>query len=150
MVRLVPVKEEDYRELQLYARPEEVNEVWASHLMTVEEAAKMSVENSKEAYSAFFGNTLLCMTGICPLNSFEAIPWLLTTRDMPKHPRKLLRYTKLLLKRWSEEWDVLANWVDARYEQSLRWAKHTGFRVSEVPEAFGPLNLPFYKIEYRS
>lgn len=144
------VTEAHIQELAENMRPEEVDEVYASHGQSPLEAATRCVERSTEAYTTLEDGRVMSITGCAPRSWMSGIgsPWLLTTNNMKKSPRHLLRHTSHFLNKWRNEYDVLINFVDARYEGSLRWAKWAGFTVHPA-EPFGYLGLPFHMIEIR-
>lgn len=132
-------------------RPEEVAEVWASHGEKPLPAIRRSVARSLDVFATMSDDDkLLLITGCAPLSWLggEGSPWLLTTTELPKQPRILLKQTKVFMDKWRQEYGTLINWVDARYEASLRWAKWAGFTVYPA-EPFGYLGLPFHKIEIK-
>src|SRR5262245_26718951 len=90
-------------------RPEEVDEVKASHDHTIEEAIRNALAVSDEAFAAVEGGRLLCITGVASafLLSDTASPWLLNT--MTAHSKQLLRYTRPVISRWRERYRVLEN-----------------------------------------
>jgi hypothetical protein len=148
--RIVEATLEHAALLALSMRSEEQAEVFASLGFTPEEALTHAIGASEEAYAAFLGDTILCIFGITPyaLVTQTASPWMLTSDAMPKHPRLLLKYTKLAIERWLERYPILINYIDARYEPSLRWARWAGFTVS-APQPYGLFDMPFCRIEMR-
>lgn len=141
----------DIEYLAANLRQEEVREIWASHLQTPEELLPGLVERSFDVYTAHNKDTIVAITGVTPLSLVGgwASPWLLTADTLVGHPRLLLIGTRIMLDKWKSDYVLLENHVDARYEQSIRWAKWAGFTVHE-PQPYGPLGLPFHRIEIRS
>jgi hypothetical protein len=74
------------------------------------------------------------------------IPWLLGTPLIRANKYEFLELCYSELGRFLYSWGRLINWVDVRYEVSLKWAARLGFRV-HPPSEFGPLNMLFCKIE---
>lgn len=150
MIKFVPPTEELILELVENMREEEVAEVWAAAKFTPKDAIEWSLNRAHEAACAVYDDKLLCIFGVSArsLMSDVASPWLLTTNENKNRPRHLLKWTKLVVKRWSTMWPVLENYVDNRYDASLRWAKWAGFTVHD-PQPYGPFGLPFNKIEIR-
>lgn len=151
MNRLLPVTEEHVRELQEFAKPEEVAEVAASTGDTIYEAVMRSWNKSVEAYTGVdLEGRVLGITGVAPYNimSTTASPWLLTTTRMFANKIWFVKQTKFLVNKWRDEWETLENFIDARYVASLKWAKVVGFTV-HPPEVHGVQQLPFHRIEIR-
>lgn len=145
------ITDDDCHLLAANMRSEEVAEVWASSGRNPYEAVRTSLDRSWDAFTAWQDDKLLCMSGVYRASpvSNRGCPWLLTTNDMKANPRALLHYSKQAVTGWLDEFLILTQMVDARYEQSVRWAKWVGFTVYP-PEPFGPLDLPFHRIEIRS
>ena len=135
-------------------REEEIREIYAASGEGPYSAISQALQVSEEAHAAVDDDgTLLAITGVIPWSGLwvrtTAVPWLLTTQALPSRPRNLLRGTKIFVDKWKDTFPVLFNHVDARYEQSVRWAKWAGFTVHPaVP--YGFLGLPFHKIEIRN
>ena len=136
MVEIKPATYHDCLFLELDAREEEVREVRRSHDQTIYQAAKQSIEQSYEAVSVWKDDKLLCITGIVPIDDNVSCPWLLTTNELKKHPKLLLKWTRYYVEKWNQMWPVLQNYIDAEYKESLRWAKWAGFEVYEPENGF--------------
>lgn len=150
MISLEAVTEEHIMELVDNIRDEEREEIYASDGVSPQEAISSCLSRSYTATAFNKDNTLLGIFGCGrhSLLSSVASPWLLTTKFAPYHPRELITWPKVFIKKWSNENDILVNFVDARYEQSVRWAKKMGFTVYPA-EPHGFLQLPFHRIEIR-
>lgn len=150
MFHFEEVTEEHILNLAENMRPEEVDEVYASHGQAPEEAIRRCIERSLDVFATFEDDRLMSITGCAPRSWLSDLgsPWLLTSVEMPKSPRHLLRHTHTFLNKWRKEYGTLINFVDARYEASLRWARWAGFTVHD-PEPFGYLQLPFHMISIR-
>lgn len=131
-------------------RDEEIAEIWASHGVRPEDIILYLTESSRDVSTVLYKGKVLCITGIVPFSliSDVASPWLLTTNEMKKYPRILLKGTKFFLDKWKKEYRILENQVDARYTASLRWAKWAGFTIYDA-EPYGYLQLPFHRIQIR-
>lgn len=132
------------------AREEEIAEVYASDGIDIRTAILKSIDKSTEVHTILDGDRATAIFGLRPLDLANGIacPWMLTTNEMKKHPRTLIRVTKPIVNIWNSEWNILLNYVDDRYEASLRWAKWAGFEVFP-PQEYGFLKLPFRRIERR-
>jgi len=150
MIKFTLPTDDLVQELADNMRQEEVDEVWASGKHTPYEAVKYSLEHAHEAYAAVLDGKLICIVGVSPLSllSDMASPWLLNTNESKNKPRHLVKWTKTFIDEWKTQWPILFNYVDARYEASLRWAKWAGFKVYD-PQPYGPFGMPFHKIEIR-
>lgn len=73
-----------------------------------------------------------------------AMPWLLTTDDVPRHAKTFWKVSLALKPLMCEAYPGLAGYCDARYEASARWLKRLGFTL-HGPEPFGAIGMPFYR-----
>jgi hypothetical protein len=77
------------------------------------------------------------------------IPWLLGTDELDKISKFFLKISKPIIGEMTHGYDVLVNFVDARYEKTVRWLDWCGFTIDE-PLPFGELQLPFHRFYLRS
>lgn len=147
MIKVVEPTETEIMLLAENPRPEEVEEVWASHNHDIQEAVRAGLRRSADAIGVYRDNVFQGIVGVVPISFMGdyASPWMLTTKDVSKHPRILLGYTKKVISHWHKRWPVLENWIDARYEASIRWAKWAGFTVYEA-QPYGVEQLPFHRV----
>lgn len=79
------------------------------------------------------------------------IPWSLSSELVDRHPRLFWRASRGVLGELVAELPaghVLEQFVDARYDQAVRWVGRLGFTV-EPARPFGALRLPFHRITLR-
>lgn len=114
-------------------------------------AVESSLERSVEAYSAFVEGSLICMFGLAPptVLSEMAVPWLLSTTEVPDHRREFARRSKEVVQSWSKEYPLLMTYVDERYELAVRWLTWLGFREGERIHV-GENQVPFRRVELRA
>lgn len=147
MIKLVEVEDKYLKELEENAPEEQVLEVYASHAKNIFKVAKEGALRSEEAWVALHNDEVVGVFGVIPVSflGHVASPWLLTTG---KYPKLLLKYTRIILPYLLDKWPILTNYIDARYEASLRWAKWAGFNIYPA-EPYGREQLPFHRIEMR-
>lgn len=114
-------------------RHEERLEVYRSTCQTPKEALMRSFRVSSDIFTAIIEDEIVCISGAAPYSmlGYAASPWMLTSEHMKKHPRQLLKYTKLVVDVWRHNYRMLENYVDSDYQQSLRWAKWAGFTIDD-------------------
>ena len=72
--------------------------------------------------------------------------WLLTSALVSRYPMTFWRLCRPTLRALRGDAPRLFNWVDARYETSLRWLRHLGFTI-HPPAPLGPLGMQFHLCE---
>lgn len=149
-VLFVPATEAHARELAPRMRAADVAENLASDGFTPLEACLASIAVSTEARAAYFDGALGALFGVAegPFLGLKAVPWLLTSDVVERHPRAFWQACKEVLAGWLERYLVLEQAIDARYVVALRWAARLGFEV-EPPEPWGVAGLPFCRITLR-
>jgi len=147
-VELIPATEAHARELAPRMRAADAAEVLASGNYSPLEAALESVDASPgRAWAVLFDGELGALAGVAP--DFKVpgrgFPWLLTTDLVERHRAPFWRACRRTVHAWLDEFQVLEQAVDARYDVALRWAARLGFKVYE-PQPFGLNSLPFSRI----
>jgi hypothetical protein len=115
------------------------------------QALLQSVAASRDATSGLADGRVVCMFGIAtdtPL-SFLGVPWMLGAEELPNHSLRFLRLNRAYIRYAQEEFNALANFVDARNTRSIRWLQWLGFQLDdEAP--FGPHGLPFHRFHWEA
>ena len=139
--------EEHVKELAENLRPEDRAELQALSSKSVEETIRQSVARSDEVWTALADDTVIGMLGISPYTklSGKACPWFLSTNTLSKHPKVLLRATKIAVEYWLTKYEEFECYVDSTYPKSVRWMEWAGFTKSG-PYLIGPKQHPFYKM----
>jgi hypothetical protein len=135
----------DLNELATKMRACDVEEIKASSGMTPADSLVTAIGASKYMMSMFFEHELGLVFGICPLSSKLASPWALGTDVVKRYPHQFVTATRAVLEGMIEDYEVLANVVDARNVDTLRWASVVGFTVQE-PIIHGVARIPFHPI----
>ncbi len=149
-IQIVPARPAHAELLAPTMRREDVAEVLAFGGFSPLGALLDSLRLSDRAYAVSFDGELAALFGIVPgpFLSREAVPWLLTGEAIERHPVSFWRASREVVDYWAQQYPVLVQWVDARYERALRWAARLGFRVA-APAPLLPGGLPFCRIELR-
>lgn len=149
-----PAEPADAEELALSMRAADAAEVLASGGYRPLEALQASLSWTRrhggEAWAAIIDGQVAALFGVArpSLLSTRAVPWLLTGELAGRYPLVLWRGSKVVAADWLERFGHLEQYVDARYEQALRWARRLGFEVAD-PAPFGRDSRPFCKITLR-
>lgn len=142
-----PATEAEARDLATRLRPAEIDELMAAtgeDPLTVLVAA---VRDSTESHAVYFNDELACIWGVMPCDAGQTgvrvgTAWLLTSDLVERYAKAFWRLCLGLVPPLLERWDVLFNFIDARHEKAVRWAKRLGFRV-ETPAPYGVAGMPF-------
>src|SRR5690606_15500490 len=122
--------ETDAEELAEIMRPDDKAEVTALGFTPLS-ALKDSLSRSRYAYAARHDGQLLGIVGVGDVSVIgnRGCIWLLTSIHAEKMAAKraLVRTAPRVIASFMEEYDVLFNYVDVRYQRALRWLKHIGF-----------------------
>ena len=115
--------------LEKELRDDDRLEFLASTSGDMKETMEWHIRASEESFAAVSKeDTLLAVLGIIPftLLSDKAVPWIMTTKELDKSPRHLIRNSKVVLDLWLRKYNYLTNIIDSRHEKAIRWVKWMG------------------------
>ncbi|WP_424245893.1 hypothetical protein Dip510_000827 [Elusimicrobium posterum] len=149
-IKIIPAKEAHIKYLADNMREEDKREVMAASGDGPLEALNKSFSTAKYCFTAFYEGAPLCMFGINPQGfiSNRACLWLLGTDKVKKCPKDFCRATLYFVNAFLKEYDILFNFVDARYESSINWLIFAGAEFNES-KPYGKEKLPFKYFEIR-
>jgi hypothetical protein len=129
-------------------------EIYASRGMSPKKVLMESIRASHVAYAFYVKGEIAALFGVVQAISEDkggmfGIPWVLTGAAVENDRREFWRWSKEGLRIFLDEYGVLANYVDARHEQAIRWLKHLGAEIDAEPKPHGKLGLPFYRFIFR-
>lgn len=121
-------------------RPADVDEVWASHRMTVQEALAHGIQTGR-SYAVLMDDEPVLIFGVSPFSILGGVGvvWALGSRAMGRRDvqRQFLRYSRGVLEVVREWFPVMVyNFVDVRNKDAIRWLRWMGFTVAE-PQPIG-------------
>jgi hypothetical protein len=125
-------------------RTEDKAEILASGGYQPEQALRESLAASEFARTAFVDGEPLAMFGVA-MSGDVAIPWLLTTDAVCRHPFLFWKASKVVLRELREAYPTMVQFIDARYASAMTWARRLGFAVGE-PQPFGVEGRMFHPI----
>lgn len=134
----------DAESLALNLRPEDREEIWASHHMEPLEALTKSFKNSSICISIIYQDKVIGMFGINPYSmmSETAILWMLGAPEMEHIKKTFMKFSKPFIKLFLEHYPILENWVDYRYKKAIQWLEWCGVKFDE-PAPYGPDGVLF-------
>ena len=142
---------EHIRVLAPKIREADRREVFASHHITdMEKCLVNSLEMSHEAWAWVIDGVPVAAFGVtagCYLTR-TGTPWLLASDEIYDHIYDFLKTSKIIVEYWSNNWDVLSNYVDARNIISIKWLKFLGFMIHPA-RPYGLEYLPFHKFDIK-
>lgn len=147
-MEVVNATKQHIKTLAILMRKADKDELWATDMLTPEEALTESFENSTIAKTMFIDGKIVGMFGTVPVQDGVGIAWFLSSTNMYKYGKafaRACRHNRDYLWGIKDGYKYLFNYVDARYKVSLNWLKWLGFEIHEA-EPFGPFGAPFHRI----
>lgn len=137
-------------ELTENAAPRHVLEVIRVSGQTFKRALELSVNSSPDPY-AMLGpdGQVLAMFGVSQFSVLDddGVPWLLGSQEQHKHPKQLLRASRVWMAEQKQIYPRLTNFVDATYPQAIRWLKWLGFDILPA-EPLGNRRALLHKVQW--
>lgn len=136
------------RELAPQMRRAEIEEVQAAFglrpaavlLQLMRDSARGATPFGSRA--VFFDGELATIFGVIEMHGL-GFPWLLSCDAANRYPMSFWRTSKAILAELRKLYPALLQYVDARYTQSISWAKRLGFHVGPA-KPHGAAGLPFH------
>lgn len=131
-------------------RTSDAQEVYASHHHTPKDALVLSYTASDPCFTVEIKGVPAAMFGAVPegLLSDRATIWMLSTDDIFKVRKSLVKECRNFIKIMLERYYLLENYVDARNTLSIKWLEWCG-AVIEDAKPYGKENLPFHYFSFR-
>lgn len=144
-----PATEAHAEQLAADLRPEDAEEMMASHGLGPLAGVRLALRVSPDARVALDGDRVVAMFGTAPMDIDGASSvWLLVTNAAKRLPIAILRACARELPRLSETGGVLANMILATNRGALRLVEALGFEVL-APVPFGVSGALFHPILLR-
>jgi len=131
-IRMELATMEHVRELAANIRKADEEEIKASGDYTTLAALEDSLHMSRgECWAVFFDDKLALIWGTVPIGHVTktAIPWMITTEVVNKHPKTFVKLSRNVIIWLRRRYSLLTAMVDVRYYAALRWAERMGFHV---------------------
>ena len=143
---VVPATEAHARELAANMREEDAAECWAAAHHAPLQALLASLKASRCPWAGMADGRVLCMFGVAEaaLVCDIAAPWLLSSRDVPKHGRTFARVSRAWAEHIAREYRLLVNYVDARHIAAVTWIRWLGLNLDPA-QPYGPDGVPFHR-----
>lgn len=137
-VEVEPPTPGDVLQLATTMRAADLLEIHATGASSARDCLVRSVEGSVVCWAVRFNGKTAALFGVRQLTPGTAltrpsgIVWALTGAEVDRHPMTFFRTSQDLLAILLERFDLLANWIDARYSGALRWAEALGFSLDDA------------------
>jgi hypothetical protein len=147
--QIVPAAREHIPALVANLRAQDEAEI-RSGGSTPEQALTEAFDKSNEPLAVLFEGRVLAIFGVAKPHAISdyGMIWMLGSKEVPKHTKMLLRASKAYVKRELRKTSHLVNYVDAEYQEAVRWLRWLGFTVSPATPR-GPNGELFHKIEIK-
>lgn len=123
-------------------------EVWASDGLRPAQAIRASMRGSDFSRTLFIHGECAAIFGV-KLQDGVGVPWVLTTTVVDRFPIAFWKASKHVLGELAQKYGVLAQCIDWRHAQALRWVKRLGMAVDESPHRCGPEGALFHHVFLR-
>lgn len=137
------MREDDLDEiLSLDLRKADKEEAWASTGMSPAEALILSIKSAMLTWVVVHEDKIEAVFGL----SYEGAPWFVATDKFKEFSYSFAKQAKEVVGLMLEICPKLANYVDSRHHESIKFLKWLGFDVDEEhPYYFADPSVPFYK-----
>lgn len=145
-IKRVPASLADVQEAVEAMRPEDLGGLTALEEDPTEGLAA-AIRFSTAPEKVFFNGELAAIWGVVPFSLLtgHAMPWVLTTRVVTKHPITFYKESVRIIADLRRAYSRLSSLIDSRHRTSLIWADRLGFRI-ELPRACGPNGMLFSRV----
>lgn len=146
VVEIIPTTEAHIAEILPHIRQADVEEFWATAMMTPEQVLNYGLAHSSYCWTGLANGEVVTIFGVTPASILTGFgtPWLVASDRLDKYSRSFIRHSKPLLAGVLLQFPRLENYVDARNVAAKQWLHWLGFKLHD-PEPAGPFNLPFHK-----
>jgi hypothetical protein len=105
---------------------------------------------SSEAWTALVDGRPNAMFGLVVMSAIggEALPWMLGTDEIYRHPREMIRWGVPILRRWADSSPHLSGLVSADNARAIRLLRKWGFAIGEDASEMG--GVPFVSFIYEA
>ena len=143
----MPATKRHARELGRTMRLCDREEVKESGGLEPEKAVRASINRSVAPKALLTQDgELLCVFGVSTFKGSEwAVPWMLGTDAIDKHPVDFWKASKEVVESWHKVYPRLMNMVHHKSHTALAWLKRLGFRV-EDPIVWGKSKGLFHPV----
>lgn len=125
-------------------RQADADEVLAFSRQTPLEALRGSLKTSTEAHAIMAEGHAdpLMLFGYQDIARGWCVAWAISGSLVETYPREFISVSRAEVGKALERWPVMTNWVDVRYERSIRWLTKMGAQfLPPLPQ--GAAGLPF-------
>lgn len=129
-----------------HVRKEDWDECMAACGKTPQEALEYGFPFSSKAWVGEMDGKVIVIAGVGHVKEYPwiGVPWMMSTPEMDKHAIAFLRENRWVVDEMCGDYQLLANFVDARNKKAIRWLEWLGFTMMPA-EPYGVEGLPFHQ-----
>jgi|TARA_R110000824_G_scaffold42914_3_gene125766 hypothetical protein len=144
MPSIAPTTDEHLQYLAPRLRESDRLEIQASSGEDPLVALRRGVAGSRDASAVMLvGGEPIAVAGCATLGLDLGSPWALGTEEIREHKVAFLRASRKTVEVFGRDFNMLANYVDARNALTIHWLGWLGFTL-DAPQPHGVEGLPFH------
>ena len=110
-----------------------------------EDAVRSTWAHSEETWAIELDGEPVGLYGLCPtIDRLRGCPWMIGTERLPLAGLAIVKHARPVVAGFLRKYPRLANWVDDRNQQLIRWLRWTGFAI-DPPIAIGSEGALFHR-----
>lgn len=135
-MKIIPTTADHIHAVAAAVTEEGAEELRTLFHMEPEEALRLSLAGSNQAWTMFAGNATIAIFGVAPISVLERRGqfWIVGTVHICKHRFAFARTCRLFLSTLFRRYDCLENELDHRNTEVVRWAKWLGVDLIPLTE----------------
>jgi hypothetical protein len=133
-VKVVRSTKQDAEYIAKHMRKADIEEIWASHHYTPEEAMAFTIEKTMFCLTVSVEGVPVVMFGVNgeSILGDRGIVWMLATDDIQKIAFRFVRHSKKFINLMQEFYPYMYNYVDSRNSTSIFWLKMIGAKIQDA------------------
>ncbi len=135
-------------ELASTMREADIRECLAAGYPDARSALDTALAHSRDSWALLINGEVAVIAGVTPVDGAVlsaagiAEVWALTSRVVDKYPLTFFRWSRKFVFGLLQQYGLLANLVDARYQGAIDWLECLGFRIGQ-PQPHYITGAPF-------
>lgn len=116
---------------------------------TPKRALRNGLMTSAEVWTAKVNGVPEAMFGLVITSALtgQAVPWMLGTEEIYRHPREMIRWGDATVKRWLDSTGTLSNYVSTGNARAIRLLRRWGFEIGKEVIMFAGAEFVTFRLE---